>query len=430
MKIAYKAVFSLVILVFLCHYATAVGIQYDSTNMQMVFSPGAEKTYTFNLVDAARIGAYVEGNLSQYATIIDASPDTGPRTIQVKIKLPDQLAPGWYIIWIGAREESEVQGTASGIAVIRVRIPLLSLFLGTYPALSTITVPNVNVNQLANITLSVYNFGTDAIGSSQGIIDVYDPDNNFITTLYTNILPIESDGNVNLITQMDTSKFSLAPGIYTLSARLHYDGKDFNQTLNQSFSLGSLKVTVGDETHQVYANATNKYSMNIQSDWSGAITNVYAVITMPDKQSLKTPTADLIKQSDGRLTKATANLETYWEVKNLEPGNYTVNAKLFYSGVTSEYELPVEVIIGRAPPVQMPTQFQILGYVNNKVIIMNMTVQPALLLMILLAVVVIFNIYYFLLRKDSKNKNQPDISGSGKQEDKSGNNQANRPPRL
>jgi len=379
-----------------------VGIAQPSLEeRQLVFKPGLEATYDFQILNADRIHTYVAGDLAQYATIIDDAQDSGPRGIQARIKLPQELAPGRYEILIGAKELPKDSSMIGGVAAIQSRISILSLYDGVYPQFS-FAARDVNINDKATFKVNVLNLGKQDIAIAQGIIDIYDLNNNSITTINTDIQSIPSNSNVELNATFDTSKFSLQPGIYIARARYTYNGIILNQTDEQKFMIGQMRITITDWSRTIYVNTTNKFTVNIESDWAADIKDVYAKIQFPNEnRPVKTPNMDLIKDisSDKTTVKASTMLETYWETAGMNTGMTKVDVEIFYDKQTIRQTLDVNVTTSPIPILEQPKKFDMLAFKDNNIILLNMTIPMTVFLMIVLSIIVLFNIYYFAARK-------------------------------
>src|SRR3972149_9264395 len=87
------------------HFASAVSIQGE--NKPVTFHLGDTYTYSYYIGGAERIEAYVDGdlpNLRDMVAVYDQSPGTGPPSIDVRINFNQDVPPGNYRIFVGARE--------------------------------------------------------------------------------------------------------------------------------------------------------------------------------------------------------------------------------------------------------------------------------------------------------------------------------------
>ena len=375
----------------------AVGIMSPNDKL-IVFQPGLEKKFSFNLVNANKIHSYVAGDLANYTTLVDANQDSGPRQIEADVKLPQYLAPGRYSIFVGGREVNEGIGQIGAVAAIQTKLTVLVLYPGVYLNYN-LDAPNLNVNESENLSINIINLGTEQAENVYGYVMVYDSENNTVANITTNTNSIASNTQGSVSALLDSSMYNMQPGIYRAVGYLIYNGTLLGHTTEEYFSVGSLHVDIVSETEQVFVNSTNKYTVSIESDWVGTIKDVYAVISMPNHKTLKTPNADLSRQANTN-TRASEKLETYWETTGLDIGSYPVGIDVHYQGITTHVDTNINIVSGKPPQTEKPSQFQILGFESNNVIIMNISIPLVIFLMIILSIIVIVNIYYFVIKRN------------------------------
>ena len=348
----------------------------------IVFQPNIERHYEFTIGKAEFIHSFKNaGVLDPYVTVNDPAQDSGPRPISADIKLPEKIDPGLYYIFIGGLETSGEPGTVSARAGIQSKITVLSLYPGKYLEYS-LTANDVGVNEKINFSMALSNYGIEDIGAVKGIIDIYDPENNFVQAIYTNTISIKSVENKALIAEFYA--LNLKPGIYKAVGRIEYDGIKPNSTRESFFRIGSLNIIINDYTREVIVNATNRFEITITSDWVGTISGVYGRVYTPNQKTLKTPNLDINKFQ-------TAKLETYWETKGLEIGEYDVVIEIFYEKTSIKKTVKVNVIDGIPPIIEKPKTFEI------------KTTTIAIIAAVILALI---NIGIFFYIKKPKNKNE------------------------
>lgn len=403
--------FFLIFVLFLANFSFiyAVGIQGPETSEKTIeFEPNIEKRITFGVTDAEKIKVYVEGDLTEYVTIIDPAPDSGPRTIEVVIKLPEQLTPGRYTIYLRAQELPSAPGMVGATAAMRTRIPINVYYPGKYPEY-TLRIDDLNINEKTNATVNVNNFGLVQIDSAQAKIDIYDEQDNQITTIYTSTKTIIAKGNENLVAVLDSAQFNMRKGNYYGIATLTYDGIIANQTDKAPFRIGTLNVEIVDWTKEAYPNAINKFEIYIESDWSGTIEDVYAKIYTPNNLELKTPNVDAKKFDK-------AKLETYWDTKDLQTGEYDVKLEVFYQGKSVTKTIKVNLIEGIPPIIEQPEK----SFGES----MNMTTILLIIIAVLVALVIL-NMFFLFKKRDNDNKPDNKIERENRN-----NKNPPQPPRL
>ncbi|MFA5797791.1 MAG: hypothetical protein WC916_07215 [Candidatus Woesearchaeota archaeon] len=320
----------------------AVGIQSPPKDTRIVvFEPYKELAYTFNLVNADYIHSYKNAppELDSGIQIIDTAQDSGPRSIAVNIILPETLAPGKYVIYIGGKETRPGGGTVGGVAAIQSAITIISLYQGIYPEY-LFTTTDVGVNQTSTFSMTVHNYGSQTITAMHAVIDIYSSDNTRVGTITTSIDTLGSNEEKTLQATLDAAKFNLQPGTYKAVAKFISDGKEY-PVQEREFRVGSLKVDIVDWTPIIYVNTTNKFQVFISSDWASPIENVYAKIYTPDKKVVKTPNLDVNKFQR-------AALEGYIETTNYPLGKTQLDIEVFYA--STSVRKTVQVDVAQAPP--------------------------------------------------------------------------------
>ncbi|HYD03186.1 MAG TPA: hypothetical protein VEC16_02705 [Alphaproteobacteria bacterium] len=351
----------------------AVGIGKYSSNTQMVFSPGLEASYEYSLFDSPRIRASVEGDLGQYAVLKDPDPNGGPRNVIVSITLPEYIEPGVHHLYLVATQSSENGGTIGGIASVRTPITVFALYPGKRPEFSSFSVDDLNINEKTDLRFNVINYGEELIDSASAEVSIYDEAGALITTLQTSSSPVEPFQTVTVAGIFDSAQFNLPIGRYKATAKYFYDGKEFNQTGETEFIIGSLNVDIVDTTREVIVNATNKYYITVESDWSGDITNVYARVTLPSGKIIKSPNIDLVKSSNG--IKANGIIELYMETNDMPLGENNLQVAIYYNKLTTEKTIPVTVINGIAPEIEKPgLPIQTLAIIGGGILLLGLII--------------------------------------------------------
>jgi hypothetical protein len=376
-----------IISIFIVNPVLGVGIGKYTNEQNILFQPGLEKTYTFYLYDDSTIHCSIEGDLAEYAVIKDPSPDGGPRNVEVALTLPDYLEPGSHTLYIVATQASSIgEATVGGVASVRTGVNVFALYPGEYPSFDGVYANDLNVNEKTNMVIGLSNEGEDTIADASGIITIYDQNNNTIAILHTNSVSVKPFEKQTLSAELDAAVYNLSVGTYRAVGNLTCDGTNVNHTEETNFIVGTMNVDIVDTTPDVIVNATNKYYINLESDWSGDIDNVYAKITMPDGKVIKSPNVDMIKSTQG--SKAQAQIETYMETTDLSPGSYDVDITVYYKGLSRSNKIKLNVIEGKAPIIEKPK------------LITPMTIFIALGILVILFVAM-----YFLVFKHSDGNN-------------------------
>jgi len=406
----FKKLFTLLVFSFIIgsSLVLSVGIGQFFSEKITPFEPNGETELKLSVFDSANIHVSLEGDLVPYASLIDGNPDGGPRTVTIKLKFPEYLEPGDHTIYLVATEATGGEGTVGGLASVRAGIKVFALYPAKHPLLKSIIVRDLNLNEKAEIGISVINYGEDLIDKAYGKIKIYDKENILVAALETDSASIDSYQTVSMTTTLDGALYNLTPGIYRVNGSLIYDGIEYLTSMESTFRVGQMNVNVIDSTKEVIINSTNKYKIVIESDWAGTIDNVYAKISMPNGKVIKTPNVDLISPGSGR--KGAAELETYWETEGLNVGTYDAEITVYYNGQTFTKTVKVNVIEGVAPEIEKPKG-------------MSSTV---LISIIVAVVLILFIVLYFLVFKKGSREGSQRPSG----ESRKTNDNDIRPPSI
>lgn len=335
--------------IIVCSFATSVGIGQFFSDKIIPFEPGVETELKLSVFDSSKIQVTLEGDLMPYATIIDPNPNGGPRTVTVRLKFPEYLQPGEHTLYLVASEYTGQEASVGGVASVRAGIKAFALYPAKHPTLQGVVASDTNINEKTEIGINVINQGEDPIDVAYGKMRVYNQENNLVAILETDSASITSYQGVSMTTDLDGATYNLTPGIYRVNGTLIYDNIEHPITMEGTFRVGRMNIDVIDSTKEVIVNATNKYKIIIESDWSGTINDVYARITMPNGKSLKTPNVDMISTGG---SKGVAELETYWETENIGTGTYDAEITIYYNGQTSTKKVQVNIINGVAPAIE------------------------------------------------------------------------------
>jgi hypothetical protein len=362
-----------------------VGIGEYKNKRLIPFEPTKEEELKFQLFDSPKIKVSLEGDLAEYCTLIDTNPEGGPRSVIVRIKMPEYLEPGEHTVYLVATEATNSVSTLGGIASVRSGVKVFALYPSKHPIFRGVITSDFNINEKGQIGLSIVNYGEDTIEDTHGTITIYNQQGTQVAVLQTESKSIKSFENVEIYTTLDSVAYNLTPGKYTANGSFIYDNTPYPLSMEGIFRVGQMNIDLVDSTKEVYINSTNKYILTIESDWAGNINDVYARITTPNGQILKTPNVDLVSPGGGR--KAAAQVETYWETEGLATGTYDVDITLYYQGLTTTKKAKINIIEGTAPEIERSQGL------SSKVIVYS----------IIIAVVIIILIAsYFIFRKGNK----------------------------
>ncbi len=336
----------LLLIIILIKDVHGVGIRFPTVDID--FEPGFENTFNFAVTPSRMdVKLSVSGYLSEYVTLSKTlvKSNSTDRTFNVIIKLPEKIEkPGHHKVWISAEEvidKSKILGNIGTSCNAMVYILIHVLNKGKYVDMS-LSAPDVNLNEPVNFAVNVKSFGEEDINSIKATIDVYNPDNEKLTTVYTNEKLLKSNTEETLHAQLSTVGYTA--GTYNAIATLNYDGKTKED--KKSFRIGELNIEIINYTKEFEKNKINKFDVEIESGWGNKIEGVYGEIKI-NNDTIKTPNINL-----GPWDKKT--ITTYWDTNNVETGFYDAEIIIHYNSKETIEKGKVSVIEKKGILTEIP----------------------------------------------------------------------------
>lgn len=362
----------------------AVGI-YVPNNNEMDFKSGLEKTFNFAVTSSKMdIKLSASGYLSEYVSLSKTfiGSDSTDRIFKVIIKLPEKIErSGHHKVWIAAEEiidESKIGGTigtsTNAIAYILIHV----LNPGKYVEIR-LSAPDVNLNEPVNFAVNVKNFGEENINSIKAAIDIYNPDNEKLATVYTEEKSLKSNTEETLHAQLSTVGYKA--GIYKAVATLNYDGETKED--KRSFRIGELNIKIINYTKEFEKDKINKFDIEIGSDWGNKIENVYGKIEI-NNNIIKTPTIEMLPWEKKIIT-------TYWDTNNIEIGSYDAEITIYYEGKTTIERGKIEVVKKKEALVEKPGAITI-------------SLSTTTILILIIILLIIIDIIWITKKRGNKRK--------------------------
>lgn len=326
---------SILVFLFFSTNAFAVGIGHGDTTVH--FQPNLEVTIPFILRNI-KSGTYIElsvtGELKDYVTLSELSP-TGE--LNVTVHLPDKIEkPGTHTIWILAKEiPNATMGTIAAVTAVQVPIPIIVPYPGKYVEVR-LDAPDVNIGESVNFVISVTNRGEQNI-IAKGTIEIYNPNNEKIATVYTEERAIKTTMTEELHAQWETS--GVKEGEYKAIATITYDGE--TARAEKTFRIGTLLIKIIDYTREFQKDTINRFDIEVESVWNDKISDVYAEIVISDENknqisSFKTPSTDVEPWEKKIIT-------AYWDTTDINIGTYDANITLHYASKVTEKIVKVQI---------------------------------------------------------------------------------------
>jgi hypothetical protein len=287
------------------------------------YEPNVENRFDFDIGRADYIETYLADELAPYATIIDPSPNGGPRKITVSLTLPEGLSPGRHRLLVGARQSAPEGTMIGGRAAVQSPIDVDVPYPGIYIEAS-VSAPNINVGEKEKFTVSVSNKGTDSISAVSVKLKVIDSNNNTIAELASGEKPLAGVSAINFDFDWDSSQAKAGP--YRVVADVLYDGNV--KTVEGKFKIGSLDVQIKEYTKEFPANAISPFVIEVESGWNEEIKGIYGEILVANR-SFRTPTFNLKPWQQLKLN-------GYLDSNGIAEGEYDARFIVYYADKTAE----------------------------------------------------------------------------------------------
>ena len=206
--------------------ANAIGI--SPAKLEFNFAPNAKFNCDFLIVnnvwegiDGEDLDVLIETGeeLKDYITIERSEATLPPNQwipVKCSINLPDNLKPGPNYGSILLKEASASTGGMVGtVAAVKMPITIRVPYPGKYLE-GTFEIPTVEVGQKVEFRINVINRGDQNIDEAYSVIEVYDLNQNKLTEVTSDHMPILSGQQVNIISYWDAE--DIGAGIYHAKA--------------------------------------------------------------------------------------------------------------------------------------------------------------------------------------------------------------------
>lgn len=328
-----RVFFVLILIVLFSHLSSAaLGISPAGKRYDFVPNQVIKVDYTVITDDPLKeIEIYLDGDLAQYA-VASKNYTVGSTIFTVTLTLPNYIdKPGQNTLAVVAREipsDDQFLGTAITIGVLlKVFVP----YPGRYIEAS-LNIPDGNIDELIPAEVSVTNRGVEDLNVSIEL-DIFSKDGQHKEKIIFQNEFIETTQNKLFRKLINSSNYR--PGDYYGVANINYGN---SLSINDSFRLGSLFVNLTDYTREVKKGGIQRYTLDIQSRWNGALREVFADVNVSngkEEEIFRTPSIELIAWSDGELV-------GFLDTTDLS-GKYDVNITLNYNGVKTNFSADLKI---------------------------------------------------------------------------------------
>ena len=312
------------------------------------FSPELEIEVEFNVLNSEgkdmKVVIYVEGDNLDEEIIIDNpelifSSGELQKSVKYNIKLPEKYdEPGTHEIKIVAREipvDKAFEGTFVGASVAVVHIVRINV---PYPGKYATTELKLGEDTGHGVDFIVYvnNFGTQKIVSAKGIIDVYGPTNEKLTSLETGLVSVDSGARKAMNVKWDEN---INSGKYYAKLTVLYDGNVAEY--EKVFNVGIRLVDILDIIVKNFKlGGIAKFNILVENGWPEVISDVYTDLLISEKGQeigrFKSAAEDIPALAKEELT-------AFWDTAGVEEGDYDAKISLYYDDKIVEKDMKTKI---------------------------------------------------------------------------------------
>ncbi|MBT3416867.1 hypothetical protein HON86_02905 [Candidatus Woesearchaeota archaeon] len=312
------------------------------------FSPELEIEVEFNVLNSEgkdmKVVIYVEGDNLDEEIIIDNpelifSSGELQKSVKYNIKLPEKYdEPGTHEIKIVAREipvDKAFEGTFVGASVAVVHIVRINVpYPGKYATVELKL--GEDTGQGVDFIVYVNNFGTQKIVSAKGIIDVYGPTNEKLTSLETGLVSVDSGARKAMNVKWDEN---INSGKYYAKLTVLYDGNVAEY--EKVFNVGIRLVDILDIIVKNFKlGGIAKFNILVENGWPEVISDVYTDLLISEKGQeigrFKSAAEDIPALAKEELT-------AFWDTAGVEEGDYDAKISLYYDDKIVEKDMKTKI---------------------------------------------------------------------------------------
>jgi len=307
--------------------------------------------------------------------------------IKYKLNVPEGLQPGEYRTVIVAEEytppeEFVEKGFASASAaigfVVILTIPNEGRFL---EATIDVRPQNIKSGDVAFTHIEVINIGTESIEDLSSNVNFLDHTGKILSTSKTNTLALLNPAEKRELRSVWRTE-DVSSGDYIAETTLFFGGKN-PMKIQTGFRIGDIFIKIMNVSTDL-SQAVGKVKVKLQSNWNDVIKDVYAEITIRQDGEI----LDVIKSSAEEIGPwGEIELTAFWDRKNLLPGEYDMDIKVYYYDKLAQEYLQVKLIpLGGTEDIE-PESFTLLTVV-----------------VVLLGVILVVNLLWFAISFRKKKK--------------------------
>ena len=311
----------------------AAGFSMPSLEQRTIlFEPGVTHEWTFFAKGNDYLEVQLGGALAEYAELIDPDPEGGPRSVTMRLTLPEELPAGSYRVWLDVLEAAPSGGaTMGGRAAVRGSVIVRSLY--DWPFLrAKMGVDDTSEGKATQARLILTSWSTVPITNIESVISVHGEEE--LLSFPTPKMTLQPDAEETISVPLLTG--SLPPGNYHAEALVTYD--DNETGVSTTFRIGTLSFSLEQYTKKLAVGQANRFTFRVNSNWNGKVEGVHGVVHLAE-QSEQTPTIDIQPFAKG-------DFKTFIDLTSATPGSYQGEIVLLFNDKEQAFPIEVELVEG------------------------------------------------------------------------------------
>lgn len=403
---------SLFILILLCQPILGIGIR-GIVNYFQIYEPNAHIELDYGVVSnmpPMDVVIGFEEPLEMKGSIkVDTEKmflRTGEeKQIHVTLDLPSEVkTPGPHDFWVLAVESPPKLrgGQVGAVGTVKSKITIFVPYPGKYLR-GKIEAKPVKEGEEMAIDLILTHLGNETIKSVKAIVEIYDPEDNRIATMQAYQPGNKNDFEIS-IKPKETKKMYIdwlpaegLKGKFRVRILINYDGIDLE--VGGIAYVGYKNIEIINTSKQVEAGTVTQYLVNIGSLWNDVLYDVFTDVTFFNSTGDE---LDIVRSSRyDILPFKSLWFRSYWNTRNLRPGNYTALVKVYFDDMVVEGKYPVELIEPISPVTEKP--------------FFSSTVIWVIVIILIILLLIGGNIFFFIFMK-KKSEEEGKEKKTGKKE--------------
>ncbi len=328
LKQATKALSWMLILVLCLNAAFALGIRpvKSEAGSSLTYS-GAFKVVNNDGKDL-KVRIYVEGDLAEFIEVseqeLEFSSSEGMKEVHFSLNIPDRaLPPGLNegriiveeMLYTSATKDGYVTANIKMAHKVYVDVPKPDKYIEA-------KIDVVEENKDVGLIATLKNTGTENLDNVESTLSVYSGETEIES--HKDIAK-EIDVNSEHSFSSYVEKEKLGNGEFKVLATVNY--AEYTLELIEAFIIGKPVIKLLNYDKYFLENQINELGLDLKNDWNTEITDINAEVFVfknsKEAYNTKTTSFDLEPYEETKIT-------TYFDTRNLETGEYSMNVVLNY----------------------------------------------------------------------------------------------------